>query len=140
MCVDSCQLPTVWKSSILIPIPKTKNPSDLNDFRTVALTSLIMKHFEKILKEEVLSLVEGKLDPLQFAYQTNKGIEDAKLFIRDKTLKHLEKPKAHVRLLFVDFSSAFNKLQPHILIERLASYFNLPHQLISLILNFLTNR
>ena len=84
--------------------------------------------------------MEGKLDPLQFAYRTNKGIENAKLLILDKALKHLEKAKVHVKLLFADFSSAFNQLQPHILIERLASYFNLPHQLLSLILNFLTNR
>ena len=84
--------------------------------------------------------MEGKLERLQFAYRTNKGIENAKLLILDKALKHLEKAKVHVKLLFADFSSAFNQLQPHILIERLASYFNLPHQLLSLTFNFLTNR
>lgn len=140
MCLDSCQLPMIWKSSTIIPIPKVKNPRELNQFRPVALTSLVVKNLEKILKEEVLSLVEGKLDPLQFAYQTSKGVEDAKLFILDKVYKHLEKPNAHVRLLFADFSSAFNKMQPHILIERLASYFNLPDQLLTLFLNFLTDR
>ena len=140
MCVDSCQLPKIWKSSTIIPIPKVKNPRELNQLRPVALTFLVVKNLEKILKEEVLSLVEGKLDSLQFAYQTGKGVEDAKLFILDKVYKHLETPKTHVRLLFADFSSAFNKMQPHILIERLASYFNLPHQLLTLVLNLLTDR
>lgn len=54
--------------------------------------------------------------------------------------KHLEKPKSHVRLLFADFSSAFNKIQPHILIERLASYFKLPDVLLMLCLDCLTDR
>lgn len=116
----------LWKSSTIIPIPKTKKPWELERFRRVALTSLVAKNLEKILKEEVLSLVEGKLNALQFGYQTGKGVEDAKIFILDKIYKHLEKPKDDVRLLFADFSSAFNKMQPHVSIKRLVSYFNLP--------------
>ncbi len=140
LCVDNCKIPTIWKSSTIIPIPKVNKPRELQDFRPVALTSLVVKNLEKILKDEVLTLVEGKLDPLQFAYQRNKGVDDAKLFILDKIYKHLEKPKSHARLLFADFSSAFNKMQPYILIERLASYFNLPDHLVTLFLNFLTDR
>ena len=87
-----------------------------------------------------MSFINGKLDPLQFAYQPNKGVDDAKLFIMDTVYKHLEIPRSHARLLFADFSSAFNKMQPHILIERLSSYFNLPDQLLLLILNFLIKR
>lgn len=37
-----------------------------------------------------------------------------------------------MRLLFAYFSSAFNKMQPHILINRLASYFILPHHILLL--------
>ena len=140
MCVNHCQLPSIWKSSTIIPIPKTKNLEQLIECRPVALTLLIMKIFEKILKDEIVSLVYDKLDPLQFAYQPGKGVEDAKLLILDRIYKHLEKPKSHVRLLFADFSSAFNKMQPHILIQRLSSYFNLPDQFLLLLLNFLTDR
>ncbi len=53
---------------------------------------------------------------------------------------HLEKPGAHARLLFADFFSAFNKMQPHILMERLASHLNLPDRLLLLILDVLTER
>lgn len=58
-------------------------------------------------KEKVLTLVKGKLNPLK--YERNKGVDDAKLFISVKTYKHLEKPKSHARLLFADFSPAFNR-------------------------------
>ena len=34
-------------------------------------------------------------------------------------LKHLENPAGYARLLFIDFSSAFNLIQPHILLEKL---------------------
>ncbi len=45
----------------------TKNPATLNDFRPAALTSLIMKTLEKLIKHENLLQVEELLDPLQFA-------------------------------------------------------------------------
>lgn len=34
-------------------------------------------------------------------------------------LKHLENPAAYARLLFIDFSSAFNSIQSHILLKKL---------------------
>ena len=80
------------------------------------------------------------LDPLQFAYRTGKGVEDAKLFILNELYKHLEKPGAHARVLFADFSSAFNTIQPHILANKLISNFRLDNQLILWVIEFLTNR
>ena len=71
------------------------------------------------------------LDPPQFAYQSGKGVDDAKIFILDRLYKHLGNPS---------FSSAFNKMQPHILIEHLASYFYLFDQILLLLLNVLTDR
>lgn len=139
MSFDCNHIPGMWKSSTVIPILKTSNPKQLRDFRPVALTSLIMKIFEKIVKGLVMSSIEG-LDPLQFAYQAGRGVEDAKLFMLNHLYKHLEKPQAHARLLFADFSSAFNTMQPHLLIERLVSKFELSHQLVSWILDFLTGR
>lgn len=140
LCANSGQIPNSWKQSTIIPIPKSKNPKELKKYRPIALTSLVVKSFDKILKDEIISLTLDKLDPLQFAYQAGKGVEDAKLFILDGLYKHLEQPKSHARLLFADFSSAFNKMQPHILIERLSSHFMLLDQILLMILNFLTNR
>ncbi len=35
--------------------------------------------------------------------------------------KHLENTKAYARILFVDFNSAFNTMQTHLLLEKLHS-------------------
>ena len=85
------------------------------------------------------------MDSLQYAYRTGRGVDDAKAFIIDtietiQNTKHLEQPKTTARLLFADFSSAFNTLQPHILADKLTSYFQIDDQLTRWILDFLTNR
>ena len=99
-----------------------------------------MKTLEKIVKSLLQKATDKFLDPLQFAYRTGRGVDDAKLFILNSLYKHLEKPGAHARILFADFSSAFNTVQPYILVQRLLSDFKLTHQLVQWILDFLTNR
>ena len=99
--------------STIIPVLKNSAPKQLNDLLPVALTLLVMKTLEKIVRSFILSVVQPILDPLQFAYRTGRGVEDAKLFRLDKLYKHLELMQSHARILFAGFSSAFNTMQPH---------------------------
>ena len=99
-----------------------------------------MKCLEKIVKTEVPKETQHLLDPLQFAYRHGKGVQDATLTILNLAHTHLEKDKAHAIILFVDFSSAFNTLQPHLLLKRLLSDFELNPSFAMWILDFLLDR
>ena len=80
------------------------------------------------------------LDPLQFAYRAGRGVEDATLTLLNLIYKHIEGSKTHARVLFVDFSSAFNTIQPHILTSKLLSHFNIHPKVVGWVLDFLTGR
>ena len=111
------KVPSLWKQSIVVPVAKIKNPMELNDFRPVTLTSLVMKQLEKLVKTELLVKTEFMLDPFQFAYRTRR-VQDASSTLLNLLHKHLEGSKKHARLLIVDFSSAFNTIQPHFLVDK----------------------
>lgn len=114
-------------------------PKTLNDFRPVALTSVLMKILERFVRSEILRMTEGLLDPMQFAYRSKKGVEDVTITLIHLLLKHLEWKRYHSRVLFVDFSSAFNTIQPHV-ISGLLEQFKLSNNLVGWTLDFLTNR
>lgn len=80
----------------------------MNDFRPVALTSLVMKSLEKLVKDAVMDSVQDKLDRLQFVYRSGRGVEDTTGTLLNMVFKHLDGAKTLVHLLFIDFSSAFN--------------------------------
>ena len=61
--------------------------------------------------------VVDQLDPFQFVYKASRGAEDASLTLLNLITQHLEKAKSYVRILFVDFSSAFNTIEPYVLLE-----------------------
>ncbi|TWW65141.1 hypothetical protein D4764_21G0000410 [Takifugu flavidus] len=55
------------------------------------------------------------LDPLQFAYRANRSVDDAVNLALHSILQHLDSPATYARILFVDFSSAFNTIRPALL-------------------------
>ena len=80
--------------------------------------------------------MKDDIDPLQFARRRNRM-----LFYTFKKYiyLHLEKTGSSVRLMFFDFSIAFNTIQPHLLIQKLLN-MKLPSSAISWIFDYLTNR
>jgi len=120
-------------------VPKKTTISSPNDFRPVALTPVMMKCFERLVKHHITSMLSPKLDPSQFAYQPNSFTEDAISSALHLSLAHLEEKNTNVQMLFLDFSSAFNTIVPQRLVEKLGPLgFSTP--LCNWVLDFLTDR
>ena len=137
--LKDCIVPSIWKKSIISPIPKNRSPSSLNDFRPVALTPIVMKCFERLVLKKLLSQTQEFLDPFQFAYRPKRSTDDATLTLLHNCYSHLDKPGSYVRILFIDFSSAFNTIQPHLMALKLLS-LDVNPKLILWITQFLVNR
>ncbi len=109
-------VPTPFKKSVIIPVPKNSRPSCLNDYCPVALTSTVMKVFERlsnVFKKHICSSIPATLDPLQFSYRPNRSTDDAISQVLHSSLTHIDSKNGnYVRLLFIDYSSAFNTIVP----------------------------
>ena len=117
--LQECKVPKLWKTSIIVPVAKKPTAKELNDYRPVALTSCVMKSMERLVLKNLLLQVNEQMDPLQFAYKEKRGVEDACSLLIHSVAQHLDKPKNYARILFVDFSSAFNTMRPSVLIQKL---------------------
>ncbi|XP_053699525.1 uncharacterized protein LOC128746481 [Synchiropus splendidus] len=102
----SCHVPACFKSSTIIPVPKKTRITGLNDYRPVALTSVLMKSFERLVLSHLKSITASHLDSLQFAYRANRSVDHAVNQALHFVLEHLDSPGTYARILFVDFSSA----------------------------------
>ena len=103
-------IPHSWKMSTVTPVPKRPGAKEMNDFRPVALTSIIAKCMERIVCNQLIASVANRMDPLQFAYRARRGVEDATLTLFDLISSHLDSAGTTVRVLFMDFSPAFNTI------------------------------
>ncbi len=109
----------------------------LNDYRLIALTPIIMKCFERLVMHNIKTSLPNTLDPLQFAYHPNHYTDDTISSTLHLALTHQENKDSYVRMLFIDFSSAFNTIIPQQLINKL-NLLGLNYSLCNWILDFLT--
>ncbi len=79
------------------------------------------------------------LEPLQFVYHPKGSTDGAISSTLHLALTHLENKDSYVRMLFIDFSSAFNTIIPQQLINKL-NLLGLYNSLCNWILDFLTRR
>ncbi|KAK0145761.1 RNA-directed DNA polymerase from mobile element jockey [Merluccius polli] len=133
------KVPALWKTSCVVPVPKTPRPKEPNHFRPVALTSHLMKTMERIILRHLRPLVGTQLDPLQFAYQPGIGVDDAVIYMLHRSLLHLEGSGRTVRVMFFYFSSAFNTIKPSLLKVKMENV-GVDQHLAAWTTDYLTNR
>ena len=138
--LETCSVPTCLKKSTIVPVPKKQSPQTLNDYRPVALTSVAMKCFESIVLKFLNTLLPSDFDDFQFAYRSNRSVDDAIAINVHEVLNHLELSKSYARILFIDYSSAFNTIIPQQLYNKLNYQLSFPVNICNWILDFLLER
>ena len=118
------------------PINRPWPVPGLNDYRPVALTSVVMKTLECLGLQFLKSIIDPLLDQFQFAYRNNRSVDDAVAIGLFPVFKHLDSPNTYARILFVDFSSAFNTIIPSKLFDKIQS-LGVPQSMCLWILHFL---
>jgi hypothetical protein len=89
-------VPTCFKETTIVPEPK-KNKVTCR----VALTSVIMKCFQRQVMAHIKASIPGTLDPLQFPYSSSRYAEDTVSIDIHTAVTHLEKRNTYVRMLFI---------------------------------------
>lgn len=103
-------------------MPEKTVPQDLNSDRPVVLTPVIVKCPEKLVSYDIKCNHLASFDYHQFAYWSNGSTVDAITYVittHTVALSHQEHRNTYVRMLFVDYSSAFNTIIPDILTNKM---------------------
>lgn len=128
----------MWKTAEIKPIPKTKVQCSVGDFRPISLTSILGKTYEKVVKSHLLNELCGKLDPHQYAFTSQRSCEHALAEVLYHAYINADKSNT-VKILAIDFSKAFDRVNHQLLINKLIS-FGISTQLLAVLCSFLQDR
>ena len=84
--------------------------SYLNDYRPVALTSVVIKTSEKLVLKSVNLLIPANTDLYQFAYRSSQDVDDTILTTVQQMLMHLESEGSYDHMMLLECTSAFNTI------------------------------
>ncbi|KAI4898548.1 hypothetical protein NFI96_023348, partial [Prochilodus magdalenae] len=79
-----------------------------------------MKCFERLVMRHIKGQLPPSLDPLQYVYRLNRSTDDAITTTLHLAPTHLDNKNTYVRVVFIDFSSAFNTIIPQHLMGKLS--------------------
>ena len=123
LSLDTGVVPDLGKKANIIPIHKGKSRAVPKNYRPVALTSLLMKAFEKVIRKHLVSHFEkhNHFNNSQHGFRSSRSCLSQLLSHFDKILKLLEKGKS-VDVVYVDFAKAFDKVDFGITLRKLKEF------------------
>lgn len=136
------RLPSVWKKATTRPIPKVIPPKKIEtDLRPISLTCVISKEMESHMVGWIWEIVCSSLDPFQFGAIPKCSTVHALVDIFDQWFKMTDdsRKKNYVHAVLVDYSKAFDRINPNILIKKLAA-LGVPPLLLHWVADFLCDR
>ena len=114
--------PSTWKESIIIPIHKKGKPPELVDsYRPISLNSHIGKLYEKLIHTRLSKKLEaiGAMSPIQNGFRKNCRSEDGLAALTTEIQTCFQK-KEHLGAVYIDFKSAFDRVNSNLLISKLS--------------------
>lgn len=141
-CIKHGKIPSSWKDVKITPIVKGKHKviTDPKQMRPIGQTPSMLKVLEYFMAEEINHITANRLDKYQFAYKNNVSTSDAICLVTDLANRCIDDNHTIARILFLDYSSAFNTVNRQEILDILANKFDAQKWLITLMLSYLDER
>ena len=136
-----CHVPQPWKNADIIPIPKNKPITDINDhLRPISLTPILSKFAEEFVAEQHLKpAILVKIDENQFGTIPNSSTTYALISMLPPWNRSTDANGSTNRIILFDFRKAIDLIDHSILLKNLAKY-DIPKTTLLWILDFITDR
>lgn len=111
-------IPNIWKESYIIPLFKSGNKAEIENYRCIAKLSTIPKIFEKLITDHLCYQVSCLISPYQHGFQ--KGCSTITNLIQlTSAINRGFFQKKQTDVIYTDFSKAFDKVNHLLLIKKL---------------------
>ena len=128
--IDS-EIPDQWKHLNIVPVPKKGNLSKVDNYRGIALTSIVSKTLNRMILNRIKPAMEKILRINQNGFREGRSTTSHILCLR-RILEGARDRNLSALILFVDFKKAFDSVHRGLLMKILTSY-GIPQPIVRLI-------
>ena len=115
--------PKSWKESFTIPIYKSGDKNDPNNYRGVSLLNCIPKIFNTIWNNRLIKIIEDQLSNSQFGFRENHRTAVNIFVLKSLINKYIHENKNKIYACFVDLRKTFDSVWRETLLYKLGLFF-----------------
>ena len=113
--------PALWKTSLVRPIFKSGNKSDIKNYRPISIINSIPKLFEKIVCKKISPTIDDVLIDQQHGFRPDRSTSTNLVLLNDYLFTHLDK-LVQVDVVYTDFAKAFDRVNHSVLLRKLRNF------------------
>ena len=135
----SGHIPQEWKMANVVPVFKKGSKAAVENYRPISLTSLCMKVFEKIVREEIMRKCGHHINSAQHGFLPGKSCTSQMLHFTDSLAGSIN-DAGRSDVIYFDFAKAFDSVNHDVLLYKLKSEYGVDGVLLKFIINYLKDR
>ena len=132
-------IPAEWKLANVVPIHKKGSKSNVENYRPISLTSIVMKQFEKVVRMKLMKLCENFINDNQHGFLPKKSCTTQMVAFTDSLAVALN-DNFRVDTIYFDFMKAFDSVNHDLLLHKLKYKYKVDGQLLRFLKCYLKNR
>ena len=136
--LSQCIFPNRWKVSRIVPILKSGDKSQINNYRPISIVSVFGKIFEKIWYSRLFFMIKNRISPKQHGFFPGRSTA-TNLISTTEIISHNMNELIQSDVIYTDFKRAFDSVDHALLLHKLAK-MGVSRSLVELLCSYLTNR